>query len=209
MTRWQRRIERAGELARECPASAELMYFYCDIARFQSTVTQPAPEDVAPLLDLIRRTSPDPRAALHAALPLPAFLARVVLQPATEHQAAAKPGVDATCPACGEKPVALILRPHGACSLLCSLCFTEWGFPSTLCPACGEGNPSRRTVCTSDEFAHVSIHACETCRAYIKTIDLTQDGESVPEVDELASIALDLVAVQRGYHKLQVNLFGV
>jgi FdhE protein len=40
-------------------------------------------------------------------------------------------------------------------------------------------------------------------------VDLTKNGLAVPEVDELASIALDLWASEHGYTKLQTNLFGL
>ena len=51
--------------------------------------------------------------------------------------------------------------------------------------------------------------ACETCKSYLLIVDLDRDPAAIPEVDELAGIALDLWAVQRGYHKLQPNLAGV
>ena len=226
MNRWQRRIERAGELAREYPASAELLYFYREIARFQSTVTQTPAENIEPLLALIRRTAPDPLAqaahlpvtwdqVLRSADPMHAFFARVLLQPATEERAraaAVHTGVQPACPFCAEKPVAAVLRPEGDGGkrfLLCSMCFTEWEFRRLLCPGCGEEDKEKLPVYTAVEFPHVRVEACETCRVYLKAIDLTKNGLAVPEVDELASIALDLWATERGYTKLQANLFGL
>jgi len=35
------------------------------------------------------------------------------------------------------------------------------------------------------------------------------NGLAVPEVDELASVSLDLWAAEKGYNKLQVNLLGL
>ena len=35
---------------------------------------------------------------------------------------------------------------------------------------------------------YVRVEACESCRCYLKTIDLTRNGLAVPEVDDLASI---------------------
>jgi FdhE protein len=51
------------------------------------------------------------------------------------------------------------------------------------------------------------VEACDSCRHYLKAIDLTLDGLAVPEVDELASVALDLWAAENGYTKLAPNLF--
>lgn len=223
MNRWQRRIERAEELAREYPVSAELLHFYRDIARFQSTVTQSPAENLEPLLALIRRTAPDPLAqaahlpvtwntVLLSADPMHAFFARVLLQAFAPRVDAVPPGVQPLCPVCGEKPVAAVLRPEGDGGkrfLLCSRCFTEWEFRRLLCPHCGEEDKEKLPVYTAAEFPHVRVEACDTCRVYLKSIDLTKNGLAVPEVDELASIALDLWAAERGYTKLQSNLFGL
>jgi FdhE protein len=53
------------------------------------------------------------------------------------------------------------------------------------------------------------VEARDTCKLYLKAVDLTKNGLAVPEIDELASVALDLWAAEHGYTKLQVNLFGL
>ncbi len=224
---WQRRIQRAEELAAESPVLPELLHFYCDIARFQSTVAEgPTPANLEALLALIRRTAPDPMAqAAHAPLtwdtllrsadPMHAFFARVLLQARAESRArrtAVAPGVQPVCPFCAEKPVAAVLRPEGDGGkrfLICSLCFTEWEFRRLLCPNCGEEDKEKLPVYTAAEMPHVRVEACDTCRVYLKSIDLTKNGLAVPEVDELAAVALDLWATAHGYTKLQPNLFGM
>ena len=116
------------------------------------------------------------------------------------------------CPFCGEKPVAAVLRPEGDGAkrfLLCSLCFTEWEFRRLLCPNCGEEDKDKLPIYTADEFPHVRVEACDSCHVYLKAVDLTKNGLAVPEVDELASGALDLWAAEHGYTKLQTNLFGL
>jgi FdhE protein len=64
-------------------------------------------------------------------------------------------------------------------------------------------------VYTAKEFPHVRIEACDTCRTYIKSVDLTKNGLAVPVVDELATISLALWADERGYTKVQLNLLGM
>ena len=53
------------------------------------------------------------------------------------------------------------------------------------------------------------VEACDTCRHYIKTIDLTKDGRAVPVVDELAAIPLSLWAGENGYAKVSATLLGI
>ncbi|HEV2732686.1 MAG TPA: formate dehydrogenase accessory protein FdhE, partial [Terriglobales bacterium] len=113
------------------------------------------------------------------------------------------------CPSCGRKPGVGVLRPlgdGGQRSLICSLCLGEWEFRRIVCPACGEENHSKLPVYTADELNHVRVECCDSCRCYIKTVDLTKRGLAEPVVDEIAAIPLDLWAQDHGYAKLQLNL---
>jgi FdhE protein len=220
-------MERAQELAKESPVLPELLEFYKQIACFQSTVAEgPAPANLEALLALIRRTAPDLMAQaarsgitwddlLRSADPMHAFFARVLLQADAAARARRSPaaaGVQPRCPFCAEKPVAAVLRPEGDGGkrfLLCGLCFTEWEYRRLLCPNCGEEDKDKLPVYTAEEFPHIRVESCDTCRVYLKAIDLTKNGRAVPEVDELASVVLDLWAAEHGYTKLQPNLFGM
>jgi len=144
------------------------------------------------------------------------FLARVLLQPFAESLAgrgkATPDSSSAVCPFCGAHPVAAVLRGEGdgaKRSLLCSLCATEWEYRRILCPACGEENKDRLPIYVADEFDYVRVDACDTCRTYIKSIDLTKNGLAVPVVDELASVPLNIWAEEQGYAKIEPNLLGL
>jgi|SRR5579871_1315718 len=116
------------------------------------------------------------------------------------------------CPICGSQPICGVLRDraHGAGrSLVCSLCMTEWSFLRVVCPACGEDRFESLPVFHCDDRAQARIDACDTCRHYVKTVDMTKDGLAVPVVDELAAVSLDLWAKEQGYQKLTTNLAGI
>jgi FdhE protein len=113
------------------------------------------------------------------------------------------------CPFCKRKPGLGVLRPlgdGGQRSLLCSFCLAEWEFRRIVCPGCGEENHAKLPVYTSEELKHVRVEACDSCRTYIKTVDLTKSGLGEPIVDEMAALPLDLWAQKQGYTKLQSNL---
>jgi formate dehydrogenase accessory protein FdhE len=113
------------------------------------------------------------------------------------------------CPFCGRKPGSGVLRPlgdGGQRSLICSLCLYEWEFRRIVCPACGEENHTKLPVYTAEEPKHVRVECCDSCRCYIKTVDLTKNGLAEPVVDEIAAIPLDLWAQDHGYAKVQLNL---
>ena len=115
----------------------------------------------------------------------------------------------ARCPACSGKPVVSVLREEGQSarrSLVCGLCLTEWAWPRIVCPACGEDVFDKLPVYRSDAFAGVRVDACDSCRTYLKTIDLSKDALAIPVVDELAAVPLDLWAREQGYTKLRLNL---
>ncbi len=145
------------------------------------------------------------------------FFARVLLQPCAEHLAGLRDielprYAPSTCPVCTGKPQVGVLREegHGAKrSLVCSLCLTEWDYRRVVCPACAEERFDKLPAYTASQFEHMRVDACDTCKRYINTVDLTKNGLAIPEVDELATIPLGLWAQENGYTKLQLNLLGM
>ena len=144
------------------------------------------------------------------------FFPRAVLQPAAEFAAeglAPPPQIASpdTCPRCGARPLLGVLRPEGDGGkrfLLCSFCSQEWEFRRILCPFCGETAEPKLPVYVAEQMPHVRVEACDTCKLYLQTIDLTKDGHAVPLVDDLAAIPLTLWAHEHGYTRLQPNLLG-
>jgi len=144
------------------------------------------------------------------------FIPRAFLQPYAEFRAEhtpAAPLVATTrvCPLCGARPLLGVLRPEGDGGkrfLLCSFCAQEWEFRRILCPTCGEEAEAKLPVYVAEQFPHIRVEACDTCKFYLRTIDLTKDGHSIPLVDDLAAIPLTLWAHEHGYSRLQPNLLG-
>jgi formate dehydrogenase accessory protein FdhE len=260
---WQRRIERAQELAAQHPFAAEILGFYVHLARFQKDLQQEleaafprkrqaesiagnlgsdvmelftsrfgpflsVAESFGPrsLADLSRiwRAQPESWAALlrtawTVSSPSDAevVLAVAFLQPYAELlrsrvQPDPAPTTHALCPFCKRKPGVGVLRQMGegsARSLQCSFCTAEWNFRRLICPGCGEENDTKLPVFTAAEFDYIRVECCDTCKTYLKTIELTKNGHAEPIVDELASAPLDLWARERGYAKLQNNVLGM
>ena len=77
------------------------------------------------------------------------------------------------------------------------------------CPACSEEDPAKLPVFRSDTYLTVRIEACESCRRYLKSIDLTQDNRPIPEVDDLLSLGMDLWALDEGFTRIEPGLAGV
>jgi FdhE protein len=212
MNLWDRRIERAFALEQEVPAAAELLRFYREIAAFQkkAAASGGGPDrHRGPLLDLLQRRAPKALANAARQLsytrdwdpadPTPRFIARVLEQCA--------PGDHPH-----DRPLCSVLRPEGdggKRTMMCAVCFAEWEFNRIRCPGCGEEDEKKLPVYTAAQFGWVRIEACDSCRSYVKSIDLTKNGLAVPEVDEIAAVALDVWAAEQGYFKLCPNLFNL
>jgi FdhE protein len=152
----------------------------------------------------------------HELSPESVFFANALLQPFAEYLAektiSSTEASPPLCPFCGSRPQLAVLRPEGDGAkrfLLCSLCGTEWFFRRVLCPNCAEENKEHLPVFIAQEFDYVRVDACDTCHTYIKSIDLSKNGNAVPVVDELATVSLNLWAQEHNYRKAQPNLFGV
>jgi formate dehydrogenase accessory protein FdhE len=144
------------------------------------------------------------------------FILRAFLQPHVEFLAEGYPAPSTGerprhCPRCESVPLVGVLRPEGdgaSRRLICSLCLGEWEFRRILCPACGEDSEKNLPVYVAEQFPHIRIEACDACKSYLRTIDLTKNGRAIPIVDDLAAIPLSLWAEEHGYSRFQPNLLG-
>jgi formate dehydrogenase accessory protein FdhE len=122
---------------------------------------------------------------------------------------------ESSCPFCGGSPqLSVLLSREGSSEsgnrdLMCSACLTFWPYRRVVCANCGEERPAKLAYYHSPDYDHVRVEACDTCRHYLKGIDLTRDGLADPLVDEVAAAPLDLWAIERGYTKIELNLVGL
>jgi FdhE protein len=151
------------------------------------------------------------------------FFAKAFLQPYASwlHEIGARPmdrnleGNENRCPFCCGKPQVSVLQiketssESGGRDLICSTCLTAWPFRRVVCASCGEENPERIGYYHAPEFELVRVEACDSCKIYIKAVDLTLYGFAIPLVDEVAAAPLDLWAREHGYTKIEINLVGL
>ncbi len=148
--------------------------------------------------------------------PLTEFILRGFLQPFAELRAAQRrePPFAATqmiCPLCESLPMLGVLRAEGdggKRNLMCSFCLHEWEFRRIFCPSCREEGEGKLPVYVAEQFSHIRVECCETCRFFMRSVDLTKDGHAVPVVDDLSAIPLTLWAQENSYSRLQQNLLG-
>lgn len=137
---------------------------------------------------------------------LQAWLAALAarLDPAPSQAAATEP--DGACPVCGGPPVAARVRASDRLRFVtCALCASEWNVPRVRCVACDTS--------AGPEYLHLEgepgakAEACPTCRTYLKLFDEEQRPGSDPAADDAATIALDLLLADAGFHRAGPNLY--
>jgi formate dehydrogenase accessory protein FdhE len=147
------------------------------------------------------------------------YLARALLRPYVEVLASLqispdRPARAGSCPFCSG-PAWIAARrtapdADGAQRYLgCALCGGEWIGNRLRCPVCSEEDPAKLPSFQSDRHPAVRVEACETCRHYLKSLDLTVDARVIPEVDDLVSVSIDLWAAEQGYMRIEPGLAGV
>jgi FdhE protein len=112
--------------------------------------------------------------------------------------------VPGLCPMCGTLPVASVVRAdersQGYRYLHCALCATEWHLVRITCSQCqGTANIAYHSIEGGSEA--VRAESCDECRTYRKILYQEKDANVEPVADDLASLALDLLMSQAGYHR--------
>jgi FdhE protein len=111
------------------------------------------------------------------------------------------PGV---CPVCGTLPVASVVRAdkdsQGYRYLHCALCASEWHLVRVTCSQC---QSTTGIAYHSIEGGPEAIRAesCEECHTYRKILYQEKDPDVEPVADDLASLGLDLLMAEAGYHR--------
>ncbi|WP_457600337.1 formate dehydrogenase accessory protein FdhE [Hydrogenivirga sp.] len=118
-----------------------------------------------------------------------------------------------TCPLCGSKPSVSFLMDteewEGARFLRCGLCLTDWLYPRTQCVNCGNNEDDKLSYFVEQGIGYIELQTCSECKRYIKLIDMRKDGLAVPDVDDVASLSLDLWVQSRGYTKVERNILDL
>ena len=113
------------------------------------------------------------------------------------------------CPVCGSYPVASVVRIGGAQQglryLVCSLCASEWHAVRVKCSACASTKGISYLGIEGATEA-IKAEACDECKTYLKIFYLEKDSSMEPVADDLATLALDMLVDEAGYHRVGPNL---
>lgn len=179
---WRELADLAGDPDRLAPAVADHLARTAHPSR-RPTATMP---EAATLLDFALNQTLHPILAAHAAAWLPLVKEELWYRP--------------VCPICGgAADFAALLPGGGARRLLCARCDAEWIAPRGACPFCGEAAPGRLGYFAGEDGVH-RLYTCESCRRYLKTVDLRELARSVHlPAERILTIGMDVAALAAGY----------
>lgn len=115
-----------------------------------------------------------------------------------------------TCPICGSLPyIGRLKEKEGYRYLSCSFCHADYRVKRIYCPFCGERDQAKLVYFEAEGEPGFRVDVCKTCNMYIKTVDFRQfDRISIPLLDDLESVVLDILAQNQGYSRATVSGFG-
>jgi len=108
------------------------------------------------------------------------------------------------CPVCGAWPTLAEFRGlERKRWLRCGRCATSWEVPWLRCPFCGETEHTNLGYLAPEEAETTrKVEVCDSCKGYVKaeaTVKSLQPWEIV--LDDLATVPLEVAALDRGYHR--------
>jgi FdhE protein len=106
------------------------------------------------------------------------------------------------CPVCGAWPsLAEVRGIDRARRLRCGRCGADWGMEARRCPFCGLDDHRELGALVPEQGGEAQrVETCGACRGYVKTLStiVPWPGPRV-YLEDLATVALDLVALERGF----------
>jgi FdhE protein len=133
-----------------------------------------------------------------------------------------RPAPGPSCPCCGVRPTAGIVRIGGMEGgyryLHCALCSAQWHLVRIKCSHClstrgihyqalDPVDPAgSRAGLERSPIAAVRAECCDECGHYLKILSMEKDPDIDPVADDLATVALDLLVSEAGKVSAGTNL---
>lgn len=114
------------------------------------------------------------------------------------------------CPLCGSPAQIAILRGEGGERYLqCALCALQWRMLRIACPYCDNRDAEMLSYLSPEGEDAYRVELCDRCRGYIKTVDARRlDYEPYLELEDIITIHLDILAIERGYRRSAPSPWG-
>lgn len=113
------------------------------------------------------------------------------------------------CPVCKSSPALSFIKQDEGRTLYCSYCEARGKWHRIGCPHCQNSNSEKLEIITTEEEKGFRIDLCNECRSYLKTFDDILLRDYTPELLDIMSLPLDILAQERSYKRLSPNPVGM
>jgi len=113
------------------------------------------------------------------------------------------------CPVCKSFPSLSFIKQDEGRTLYCSYCESRGKWHRIGCPHCQSRDAGKLEIITTEEEKGLRIDLCNGCRSYMKTINDTLLNDYTPELLDIISLPLDILAQDRAYKRLSPNPVGM
>lgn len=120
-----------------------------------------------------------------------------------------RPWEEGRCPVCSARPALSSIAEGPQRRLHCSYCGTIGTYRYFGCPDCGnEDMPKLGTLVPEGEEGF-RVATCDECRSYLKVAEGKVLSGMTPDLADLVSLPLDIVAQGKGYARRAPNPIGL
>ncbi len=113
------------------------------------------------------------------------------------------------CPVCNSTPSTSSIDESGRRYLYCSFCETTGYYKRIGCPVCLNDDPSKINIITAEGEDGFRIDTCDACGSYLKTVNFNLLNDLTPELADIISLHLDIIAQGKGYRRHSPNPIGM
>ncbi len=115
------------------------------------------------------------------------------------------------CPICGAWPLLGELRGVELAEFVrCSACGSAWRWRRIACPFCATDDYRQQRTLHIHGEQRFRVSVCERCKGYLKVGNAFDPPPAeLLGLDDLASMHLDVVAIERGYHRPAASGFSI
>lgn len=113
------------------------------------------------------------------------------------------------CPVCNSVPSVSFIKKDEGRRLHCSFCESSGPWHRIGCPNCQGRDSHKIDIITAEEEKGFRIELCNECKSYMKTTEEELLSNYSPELLDIISLPLDIIAQNKGYKRHSPNPVGM